>query len=223
MSSLPDVDNVTTFPKEDEARGLYDRLVADDPTAPSDVAVAFLDPLAAWMIRQNPRAHPDDCSAAAEEAILALIKNPASYNPRRLALDSYLRMSAKGDLKNLLERERRHHRQRVSLDKVGLFGARGKYVQTDDDPAMVLEWRETAMERATRRPAVPDDVRAGLTAGESGVLELMRSGERKTSIYAAALGISQLHPAEQQREVKRVKDRLQKRFERARRRHGQKS
>ena len=43
----------------------------------------------------------------------------------------------------------------------------------------------------------------------------MRLGERKTAAYALALGIADRPAAEQRREVKRVKDRLQKRLERA--------
>ena len=40
-------------------------------------------------------------------ALLALIKNPLSYDPGRQGLPAYLRLSARGDLRNLLRRERR--------------------------------------------------------------------------------------------------------------------
>lgn len=35
-------------PSHDEALSLLQRLLADDAAAPSDLAAAYLDPLAAW-------------------------------------------------------------------------------------------------------------------------------------------------------------------------------
>jgi hypothetical protein len=62
---------------------------------------------------------------------------------------------------------------------------------------------------------VPESVRTGLTREEQSVLALMRVKERKTAVYAAALGIAHLPPDAQRQEVKRMKDRLAKRLERA--------
>ncbi|MCA1706553.1 MAG: hypothetical protein LC808_26130 [Actinobacteria bacterium] len=46
------------------------------------------------------------------------------------------------------------------------------------------------------------------------MLGLMRIKERRTTVYAAALGISHLPFKEQQKRVKQTKDRLNKRTER---------
>ena len=59
---------------------------------------------------------------------------------------------------------------------------------------------------------------ASLTEQEKGVLHLMHEGERRTSVFAQILGIEQLSEVEQRQAVKRVKDRLKRRFERARNR-----
>ena len=56
------------------------------------------------------------------------------------------------------------------------------------------------------------------SAGEQQFLDLMLHGERKTTIFARALGIEKLSPSAQESEVKRVKDKLKKRIER--RTHG---
>jgi hypothetical protein len=77
---------------EIDRRGLHERLLAWNPTAPADLALAYLDRLAEWLMRVNPMIHPNDCSSAAEDAILKLIKNPGSYDPGKQTLEAYLRM-----------------------------------------------------------------------------------------------------------------------------------
>ena len=198
-------------PPEDEGRALHARLLAgaEDPTAPADLAVAYLDRLIDWLIARNPRADPDDCAAAAGDAILALIKNPASYRPERQRLEVYLRISATGDLRNLLRAERRHSSRRAAWEAVELSPAAGKYLRDEaGDPAWLLERGEDV-------PSIPARVRERLTPAEAQVLELMLRGERRTEVYAAALGLADRPLPEQRREVKRVKDRLKKRLERA--------
>ena len=80
---------------------------------------------------------------------------------------------------------------------------------------MILQLKEEA-EKAEREILTP--VRQGLSTGEQRVLELMVQGERKTTVFAQALGIADRSPSEQEAEVKRVKDKLKKRLER--RTHG---
>lgn len=197
-------------------RELHARLLADDPTAPADLALAYLDRLADWLIDHNPRVDPDDCATAAGDAILAVIKNPASYQSERQALEPYLRLSAVGDLKNMLRAERRHSRRRADLAAVELSSLAGKYLQdVEADPARIVERREEAALAASAIRPIPPAVRDRLTPQEAEVLELLRQTERRTAAYAAILGLTDRPPAEQQREVKRVKDRLKKRLERA--------
>lgn len=211
----------SSLPSTTEARLLHDRLLTGDPTAPSDLAVAYLDWLADWLTGLNPRLDPDLCTTAAEDAILALIKNPASYQPGRRALEAYLRMSASGDLKNLLRSESRHARRRAQLEAVEVSPTAGKYLWDEEaDPARLLERKEDE-EAAAEYSRLPAVIEANLTQEEAGVIELMQLGERKTAAYAAALGITHLPFDAQQREVKRVKDRLKKRLERSRGIYGQ--
>jgi RNA polymerase sigma-70 factor, ECF subfamily len=196
----------------DTDRWLHRRLVERDPTAPADVALAFLEPLATWLGLHNPSLHPDLISEAAGEAVLNLIRNPTAYDPGRAELEPYLRMSAQGDLRNLLRRERKHRAGRVSLDLVEQLDAGGKYLGREDDPSLPMEIEERL---AVLGEAVPRSVRDGLTAPEARVLELMMRGERKTDAYAAAYGVAD-HPLDERRRlVKQVKDRLKKRLERA--------
>ena len=110
-----------SWPTPERALDIHARLCQGDPVASAELAAAFLVPLAALVERKNPRIDPHLCGEAAEDAILSLIKNPSSYNPERAPLEAYLRMSAQGDLRNLLQRERRHASRRVGIEAVELF------------------------------------------------------------------------------------------------------
>jgi RNA polymerase sigma factor (sigma-70 family) len=206
----------SVLPSQDQALALHQRLLADDPVASSDLAVSYLDWLATWLARRNPRLQEHFCNDAAANAILDLIKRPWSYDPAKAGLDAYLRMSASGDLKNLVRRERRHTEHRADWDAVELSPEVGKHLWDEDsDPARIVEQREEDMAHQAElapRMAVAGE---GLSDGEARALELLRQGERRTAPYAAALGIADRSVAEQRQQVKRVKDKLKKRLERA--------
>src|SRR4051794_12860022 len=104
----------TPAPSAEAGRQIHRRLLESDPTASSDLAAVFLEPLIGWLDANNPSLHPHWVVEAAEDAILSLIRDPNSYHPQESDLESYLRMSAQGDLRNLLHRESRHHAGRKS-------------------------------------------------------------------------------------------------------------
>ena len=201
-------------PPADRDRDLCRRLRERDPVAPTDLAVAFLEPLIAWLAAKN-RAIPGDIVAeAAEDAILALIRSPDSYDPAKSDLRGYLGMSAQGDLRNVLRREKKHHAGRISFGAVEHSDLEGKYLGMDDDPSLPTRIEE---ELRGLGGGVPSSVRDGLTTAEVRVLDLMLLGERRTGAYAVAYGIADLAPPEQRLVIKQVKDKLKKRLDRARR------
>ena len=63
------------MPRDEEGRDLRARLLAGDTTASNDVVTAYLDDLADWLEKLNGAAQPDECLTAAEDDILAFIKN----------------------------------------------------------------------------------------------------------------------------------------------------
>lgn len=198
----------------EQDRDVHLRLLADDPAAPSDLALAHLDPLGDWLREHNSRIDPHLCATAAEDAILALIKNPRSYDPARLPLDAYLHMSASGDLKNLLRRERRHTDRATSLERVELSVLAGNTPQ-EDDPAAIVERAENGASERQALPSIPDVVLRELTDVDRQILALMLRKERRTARYAELLQITERPIKQQREEVKRVKDRIKKRVERA--------
>ncbi len=199
-------------PTQQDAITLHQRLLAQDPTAANDVADAYLESLVVWLGETDARAPEDVRIEAAEDAILALIRKPDSYSPKRQTLEVYLRLSARGDLLNLLRKERRHGKGRTSWSSVELSPDAGKYLGRTDDPALPLRLAE---ERRSVAEAIPDSVRRGLSETDQCALELIHQKERRTSVYAALYGLLHLPANEQRRAVKRHKDRLKNVMKRA--------
>ena len=96
----------------EDALRLHRRLLERDPVAPADFAVAFLNPLIAWLRTINSSVDPMACTEAAGEAIVGFLNNLTAYDPERLGVVAFLRMAAQRDLQNLLRKERRHQQNR---------------------------------------------------------------------------------------------------------------
>ena len=197
-------------PSTEDTLRLYRRLLERDAVAPADFAAAFLKPLIAWLQTLQPGVDPMACEEAAGEAILKFITHSTSYDPERLGVLAFLRMAARRDLLNLLRKERRHQRNRRDFRVVEHGPEDGKYLGREDDPSLPLQ-----IEEARQHSALPVELGWEPTAMERRFVELMQEGERRTSAFAIVLGVTHLSAGEQRREVKRMKDRLKKRMERA--------
>jgi hypothetical protein len=180
--------------------------------APARFAEAYLDVLAEWLLHRNPGIDAHLCDTAAEDAIISLISVPLQYDAQRGALDAYLRMAAQGDLRNLLEKERRHSSRRTNLEPVE-FPGRDRNNEQDAEFDLVEAWDD---EESELLKDVRERMMSTFTPGEQRTLLLMIEGERKTAVYAQALGIADLPELEQRRQVKQAKDRITKRLRRAR-------
>jgi DNA-directed RNA polymerase specialized sigma24 family protein len=188
------------WPSDDELVAAWHRLLADPNTA-GEFAALVLAPLEADLTRRFRRDHPDNVTAAADEAVLAFLRRPHTFDPTRGKLPAFLRLAAQRDLINLRRGEQRHHRRRIPWEAVELTHPAGNEGEEErlslaDDPAV--------------RAAIE-----ALSADDRCVLELMRDGERETAIFAAALGLTD-QPADVQFEkVKQAKDRVKARLKRA--------
>src|SRR4051794_32658507 len=89
---------------------LHRRLLEGDPVASADLAEAYLRVLIASLrTAKNRHVHDHYLADAAGDALIALIKNAAAFDPARskaaLPLFSYLRLAAQGDLVNRVQKE----------------------------------------------------------------------------------------------------------------------
>jgi hypothetical protein len=87
-------------------------------------------------------------------------------------------------------------------------------VVEDADPALIVEREES--EREELMHAIASQAERSITSEEQRVLALLADGERSTAAFARVLGLTDSPEDEQRREVKRVKDRIKRRLQRAR-------
>jgi RNA polymerase sigma-70 factor (ECF subfamily) len=199
-------------PTPQQAIALHQRLLAQDCTASNDLADAYLEQLVIWLREIAPLVAEEIHFEAAEDAVLALIRKPESYSPALQTLEVYLRMSARGDMLNLLSKELRRKKHEVPCQSVELLPDGGKYLGRDDDPALPLGLAE---EQQNRTSDIPDHLRRELSETDLHALELILHKERRTAVFAELYGLLHLPAKEQERTVKRHKDRLKKILKRA--------
>jgi RNA polymerase sigma-70 factor (ECF subfamily) len=197
---------------QQDALALHQRLLDRHPTASDYLADAYLERLVTWLGEIAPKVSEEIRQEAAEDAILALIRKPESYSPELQTLEVYLRMSARGDMYNLLSKERRHNQREVPCGSVELLPDAGKYLGRDEDPALPLRLAE---ERQSRLSIIAESVRRKLSETDLRALELILQRERRNAVFAELYGLRHLPTEEQERIVKRHKDRLKKVLQRA--------
>src|SRR5262249_32041298 len=202
-------ESLPAFPSREEGLALHLHLGDLNPVAAADVCRAYLNPLLGWLAVKFATVDPHLRQTAAHDALLTYVQSPQAYDPTRSDLASYLRMAARWDLVNLLARERKHHEGRVAWAVVEDAAEDGN-LSGGADPSLPLE----RAEETQAWQAFLNAVAANFTADERKVLELMVAGERQTALYAQALGLDGQPAADQEREVKKVKDRIKKRLER---------
>lgn len=203
-----------TQPTPEDLLRLHAQLIAGGPSAGARLCEAVFDELIARVCRDHARIDEHLCQEAAGDALLSLLRRPDSFDPELApgGLMGFLRRAARCDLFNRLRREQRH---RIGRDPLPVEDSpeAGKYLGSEDDePSHVLSLAE--QRPWTERPAIRA-VLAALTPEERIVFDLMCQGERRTSVLAAAIGRGEQPPAEQQHDIKQIRDRIIKRLERA--------
>lgn len=202
-------------PTPEELLRLHTRLLAGSASAWAELSAAVFDELIALVRQDNPRIDESLCRDAAADALTSLFRNPSSFDPARArqGLMGYLRMAAGDDLRNLLRKERRHRNRCIPLFVVEDSPLAGKYLGSEDEePSHQLSLAE---QRSWLDSPALQEVIAQFSAVERCVFEFMCEGERRTNVIAAAIGLAALPMPQQKREVKRIRDRIIKRLERA--------
>lgn len=194
---MPSID----WPSEGESQQFLAKLLDGDPTATADFLAAFYPPLIAHVRSRNPKLDESAHHDAAVEAIVSLVKNPRSYSPEAgLSLESYLKMSAAGDLRNLLRKEQKHRIGRNPIEDVEPAAPAG-----NDDLEMIDEVRHVT-------DTILPEVKRGLSPEQLAGLDLLLAGERSSAAFAAALKLTDEGP---EPAVKAFKDMIKKRIQRA--------
>lgn len=189
---------------KDLGEEVHQRLLRGDPTAPSEAILAYLEPIGRRLKGRYPGVRDETLiQDAVTDALVQYVQFPQRFNPTRSSLLSYLTMAARGDLLNALARERRRAAREVPLETVAEAALARNRLQEGEDSSELTASRLMQVIREN----VSDPV-------DRELVDMMLSGERSTTPYAKALGISDRSEAEQRRAVKRHKDRLKKRLQR---------
>lgn len=205
----------TAFPEPEVGLALHHRLLADpssaaDPLARAELCYAYMEPLTHWLCCRFHDADPDHPVEAAHQALVEYLDHPERFDPGRLDLGAYLCMLARGDMRNLYRKEQRHQRRRKFVPDVDNALDEGNLLRQGISPLAQLIRDEDRAE-AQKKLAI---FRADCSPEEAVVLDLMAAGERSNDRYIEALGLRHLSSEEQERTVKRTKDRLKKRMKR---------
>jgi RNA polymerase sigma-70 factor (ECF subfamily) len=196
-------------------REIHARLVAGDPTAPACLADAYLIPLVAQLETAYPHLQDEHLlDDAAVDALFNYAQRPGSFDPAKMDLFRYLLMSARGDLNNALDKEKRRQARESPFAFVEeSAGARNTFPEDTGSPADDLDLLQELRLRSVQelwepvQDELPDPI-------DRRILELMLEGEKRTVVFAEILGLEDLDPKQQEKAVKRHKDRIKGRLKR---------
>jgi DNA-directed RNA polymerase specialized sigma24 family protein len=195
-------------PFEATGRRLHHRLLEGDVTSTAEIAELFMPIIIDRLNRRYPNlGDPHLIETAVEDALMNYFERPEQYDPAKLSLAGYLRMSANGDLLNALKREKRRPKQESLEEYVELSNGSAEHGVKDDFDleATVFARQSPVWQRLA--DLLPDPI-------DQQIVLLMMEGIRDTSVFADVLRISDYPREEQARIVKRHKDRLKKKLQR---------
>jgi DNA-directed RNA polymerase specialized sigma24 family protein len=191
--------------------GAHQRLLAGDPVASADLYELLLVPVVRALRRRWPDASWEEAvEDAAIDALVQHIRAAERYDPARASLLGWLVWQANADLINVYRSAQRQFERNVEIQS--------QLRNDSDDAEQSLDTMGGASDRypvlentgmwARIRAAFPDRREREL------IWRCWVEGERSTEVAAAILGFTGLPAAEQQQQVKNVKDRIKKKLQR---------
>ncbi len=183
---------------------VHGRLLAGDPTASADLFELVYGPLIGHAIKKHAAFGMDDDRARdlAVGVLASLVERPGIFDAKKGSLFGFLCMMLDGDAKNAgrdgANQQKKFSEFAVEVEAVGGNSyTTSPEVRVDAERIMLQYGAEIVVEE-----------------GDHDVLRLILAEERDYEPYAVALGISHLPPERMRAEVKRRKDRIEKRLQR---------
>jgi hypothetical protein len=189
----------------------HERILRQDATAFAELCETALPHLVAFLQQKFPGADPHLHENTAIDCLLAYHANPTQYDPARLPLFAYLRMATRYDMLTAVKQTHRQQQRTISLDDPAIESQLAQMLEPDDEQ-LLDEWlAEYTNESVAAILAGVDEL---LEEQEKQILFLMLEGERRTERYATLMGLADADVPTQQHEVKKVKDRINKKLRR---------
>lgn len=193
---------------------IFQRLLAHEADAPGDFIELLLDPLIEELRRRFPALPmPNLITDVVTDMLLAFVQSPDHYKMERGGLWNYLLMDARGDLLNEWDKERRRRAKEVPFNLVA-HDRSDRNSNVVEEEVMQRLGMTVLPEGMDAQAAVSHVYTAIPDPRDRQVLLLMYNGERRTSAFAAVLGIDHLPIEVQRQRVKQAKDRLRLRIKR---------
>lgn len=185
---------------------VHGRLLTGDPTASADLFELVYGPLIGHAIKKHADFGMDEDRARdlAVGVLASLVEQPGIFDPQKGNLFGFLCMMLDGDAKNA-GRDEANRREKFSELAVEVEKVGGNSYVTSPETRVDAE----RIMSQHRSEILVDE-------GDHEVLRLILEDERDYDAYAEALGISHLPPDQKRAEVKRRKDRIEKRLQRLR-------
>lgn len=190
----------------------HQRILGRDATAFAELCEQALPHLVTFLRSQFPQVQGDVLETVAIDCLLGYHARPAQYRAGGISLYAYLRMAARYDALNALDRAHRRERRLTGLEALDVPRRPPGQAAAVSDEQALDDW----LHQYTNRPLadIVKTVEGELDEVEKKVLWLMLQGERSAQSYVDVLGLGGLGLAEQRSEVARVKERLVKKLRR---------
>lgn len=188
----------------------------DSPTAFAQLSELALPHLIEFLHHEFRQVEDHLHETAAIDCLLTYHDAPEKYDPEKLTLFAYLRMAARHDLLNALDRNNRQRRPLLDIDEPAVQAQLIVETDLEPDPFQLEHWLDNG---DTGKQTMLRQFEAELNTTDRQLFLLMLNGVRETEPYAEIMELASQPIAEQRREVKRAKDRLTKKLTRFVNRH----
>jgi DNA-directed RNA polymerase specialized sigma24 family protein len=180
----------------------------DSPTAFAQLSELALPHLIGFLRREFPQVDAHLQETAVIDSLLTYHQAPEKYDPTKLTLFAYLRMAARHDLLNAIDKNNRQNRPLINIDEPTLQPQLAAENNLEDEAFSLAEWLGNDTDLSEQ--ALLRNFEGTLSTTDRQLFLLMLNGVRETDPYAQILQLSHAPVTEQRREVKRAKDRLTK-------------
>lgn len=185
-------------------REIHQLILKSDGLALSKLYVLYDKQLTFRLKKRFPKTSLTLIQEALNEALFGYFKNPFTYDPDKSSLLAFLDLAARRDLLNILQKEKKHTKNK-NLDNVELNEDYLEYItedQSNKEGALIRKETVSVIEKELNLH-FKDIVDVELA-------KMILGNERETAPFAIVLNIQELPQEEQQKIVKRHKDRIKK-------------
>ncbi len=178
---------------------LHNLLLLKDDAAFSRICEKYLEQTVRAVRQFNYKIHLTDSSLIDDTVVDSFFKyreNPQQFNPEKKSLAGFLRMNAEGDLKNTWAKRQRAQKKLIAIQDEDDFGSIAPI-------SHLINQEADAILQAELSKLFENEM-------DIKIANLMLANERKTTVFAEILKISDLPFEDQQKGVKRHKDRIKK-------------